>query len=378
MTRAAEVDTVRGLALLGICVVNVPFLAQPLDQLLARQQGWDLAAQLVVAGFFQGKFFVLFSFLFGWGFAVQMASAERRGVMGNGRFLRRLVGLALIGIAHATLVFHGDILILYALLGLPLLTVHRASPHRLVGLAACGLAIGAIALFVLAASFPDIASLAANTSTSPGYRGGFLDSVNARTGDWPTAFAFNALFNGPIAFAAFCAGLAAFKAGFFERDNAVYLALRKRSPILLAIGLPLNLLYALSDTGDLGDGLPAALAFAGLAVGGPALSAVYLVGAVELARRGRFQGATVAAGRLSLTTYVLEGVLAGLVFNGYGLGLYGTVGAAGCLAVALAVYATTHAIAAIWLRVFTQGPLEQVLRVITGPGQPAPAQAGPV
>ena len=81
MARAGEVDAIRGLALLGICVVNVPFLAQPLDRMLERPVGADLVAQIAVEWLFQGKFFVLFSFLFGWGFAIQMAAAARAGVL---------------------------------------------------------------------------------------------------------------------------------------------------------------------------------------------------------------------------------------------------------------------------------------------------------
>ena len=185
--------------------------------------------------------------------------------------------------------------------------------------------------------------------------------------------AFILLFNGPIAFAAFCAGLAAAKSGFFERGNVVYLALRGRLLLLLllAVGLPLNAAYALSVSGLLGDGPSAALAFAGLSVGGPCLAAVYLVGAIEASRRGWFQGATAAAGRMSLTAYVTEGVLAGVVFNGYGLSLYGQVGLFGCFGIAVAIYAVTHTFAALWLRAFSHGPLEALLKAITRSGESA-------
>lgn len=63
-----------------------------------------------------------------------------------------------------------------------------------------------------------------------------------------------------------------------------------------------------------------------------------------------------------------EGVIAELIFNGYGLGLYGTIGALGCFGIAVGVYLVTHVIAAIWLSWFKQGPLEVVLRWITRSG----------
>lgn len=364
MTRNAEVDTIRGLALFGICVVNIPFLAQPVATLALPQSGNDHIVRMALQIFFEGKFFVLFSFIFGWGFAIQMASAERAGVSANTRFLRRLLGLLLIGVAHATLVFFGDILVLYVLLGLPLLMLRNVSPRRLLIIASSAVLVAALVLFALALSFGEMAATFP-VSVSNGYLGSFADGVAQRLRDWPDAFAFILMFNGPLAFASFCAGLAAAKIGFLEPSNAVYATLRRRVPVLLAIALPLNLTFALASSGYFGATLAAALGFSLLAVAGPMLGLLYLIGAIELARWGRFQGATVAAGRMSLTVYVLEGVLAGLVFNGYGLGLYGALGALGCLAVAVAVYLIAHVFAHSWLRSFQQGPLEAVLRWIT-------------
>jgi uncharacterized protein len=373
MARANEVDIIRGLALLGICVVNVPFLAQPLDRILDRPGGIDLVVQLAVEWLFQGKFFVLFSFLFGWGLAIQMASSERAGVSGPARFRRRLLGLAVIGIAHAALVFFGDILVLYAFLGVPLLLLRAASPRALVYVASAAIAAGFCALLLLAASLPDLSSLSLGTANGHGYLGSFAESVRQRAADWPYAFFFILLFNGPVAFAAFCLGLAAAKVDFFRPGSLVYLAVRQRFPLLLAGGLALNLIYAFSVSGLLGEGLTAALAFASLAIGGPVLACAYLVIAVEMARRGLLRDSTAAAGRMSLTAYVLEGLLAGFVFNGYGIGLYGTVGAAGCLLIALGIFAATHFFAVLWLKRYARGPLEVVLRGITRFGEPKSA-----
>jgi uncharacterized protein len=373
MARIKEVDTVRGLALFGICVVNVPFLAQPLDVMLARPTGLDLLAQVVVEWLFQGKFFLLFSFLFGWGLAIQIASAKRSEVSAGSRFLKRLAALAAIGIAHAALVFFGDILLLYAILGVALLLLRDACPRTLMMIAGGSLVIACGALLLLAVSLPDPSSPLPASMSQSGYRGSFVDSVKQRVSDWPFAFGFIALFNGPMAFAAFCAGLAAAKVGFFEAGNAIFAALRHRLPLLLGAGLALSMLYALSVGGALGTGLAAVLAFASLAVSGPVLGCAYLVIAVELARKGYFQSATVAAGRMSLTAYVLEGVLAGFIFNGYGLGLYGSVGAAACLIIAVLIYAATHLFAALWLRRHDNGPLETLLRTITRLGEPQSA-----
>ncbi len=219
--------------------------------------------------------------------------------------------------------------------------------------------VGFGALCVLAILLADPSNLGLPAPVGPGYLGGFADAVGQRLADWRVAFGFLWLFNGPVAFAAFCLGLAAAKIDVFRPGNPAYSVLRRNLPLLLSVGLVLNLGYPLSLQGTLGQDLLAVVAFASLALGGPILASAYLVLAVEAARRGWLQGATAAAGRMSLTGYVLEGMLAGLVFNGYGLGLL----------IALGIVAATHLFAMLWLRFAANGPLEIVLRGITRFGE---------
>jgi uncharacterized protein len=364
--RASEVDVLRGFALLGICVVNMPYLGQPLANLLTPPEALqDRTAQFVMSSFFEGKFFPLFSFLFGWGVAMQM---ERGGPDFLPRYLRRLAGLLLIGVAHAVFVFIGDILVLYAGLGLLLLPLRHWPPRRLLALAALLMALGSLALGVLAGG---LASVTPPPTIGAGYLGGWGDATRQRLQEWPLGFGFVLLFNGPVAMAAFCAGLAAAKAGFLREGSIAFAGGWRRLPWLLGIGLPLNLLYAASVQGWLGGGALALAAFAGLAVAGPCLAAAYLLLIVQAARSGRFGAGMAAAGRMSLTAYVTEGVLAGLVFNGYGLGLHGQIGLAGLFGIAILIYLAVHVLCAAWLRVARQGPLELLLRAITGPRRPA-------
>lgn len=359
--RTVEVDVLRGAALLGICVVNVPFLAG-LDVLLPPQRPADRAAAIVVELLFQGKFFVLFSFLFGWGFAIQLASAERAKRYFRSEYLRRLFGLLVFGVAHALLVFIGDILVLYSILGLALLPLRNASPRGLMRVAGGLVGLAAIALAGLGVILSEPLPL---SDSVPGYLGTFSDAVRQRFVEWPYGFGFVLLFNGPMALAAFCAGLAAAKVDFFERDAPSYQAFKAKLPLLLVAGLAFNTSYMLALEGALGDGLIALLAFSGLAIGGPCLASVYLIAVVELVRRGVLGGSTAAAGRMSLTAYVAEGALAGLIFNGYGLGFYGQVGALVCLGLAIAIYALVHGLCAVWLTSLKHGPLESLLRLVT-------------
>lgn len=358
--RRHEVDTLRGAALFGICIVNVPFLAG-LDILTPATATGDELANLLIALLFQGKFFVLFSFLFGWGFAIQIAAAQRANRDFKKSYLWRLFGLFLIGILHALFVFIGDILVLYSVLGLVLLPLRELSPGRLLQTAAALLMVAFVALAVLGIILSE-PFLPIEVET--GYLGAFGDAIVQRWYEWPYGFGFVLLFNGPLAMASFCAGLAAAKTNFFDDGADSYAALKKNGLLLLIVGLLLNSLYALAATDRLGDGIPALLAFSGLAVGGPCLASAYLIAIVELSRRGVLTGSR-AAGRMSLTAYIAEGVLAGLIFNGYGLSYYGQIGPLGCVGIAIAIYGVVHISSSAWLRWRNRGPLESLLRWIT-------------
>ena len=364
-SRNAEVDVIRTLALLGICVVNVPFMALPaLAQVTTPDTLVDQIALFVVEAFFQGKFFLLFSFIFGWGLHVQAASAARAGVAFGTRYARRLLGLAVIGIAHAILVFSGDILVLYACLGLLIWPFRGWSPKALTWLAfatvpVAFVALGLIALMASETGFP--------TTVGIGLGGGYLEATATRLHDWPTTFAFTALFNGPLAFAAFALGLAAAKSDFFGRDNRAFARVQAAAPLLLILGLPINLLYAAASS-EIAEAWPTLLqllGFMGLAVGGPMLSVIYLLTIIAIARRLRPQARFLAAGRNSLTGYVTDGIIAGFVFGGYGLGLFGALGHAALLGAALLIAVASSVIATVWDRLSPRGPLEALLRRIT-------------
>src|SRR5579862_5094273 len=109
--RIPELDILRGLALFGILIVNLPDIEGP----LARP---DLpVVQSVIEILIHTKFITLFSFLFGIGFAAQMSRAGSRGVRFLSFYPRRLASLALFGLIHGIVIYSGDILLTYAILG---------------------------------------------------------------------------------------------------------------------------------------------------------------------------------------------------------------------------------------------------------------------
>ena len=130
--REHAIDALRGFALLGILMVNAGSFASTYfgvgvsDPAFSRPV--DHAVRWLVSFFFETKFYLLFSMLFGYSFALQMDAARRTGSAFVPRFLRRLLGLLLLGLVHAWLLFAGDILVTYALLGVLLLVWRGLKP----------------------------------------------------------------------------------------------------------------------------------------------------------------------------------------------------------------------------------------------------------
>jgi uncharacterized protein len=158
--RIHALDALRGIALLGILMVNMAFfkrlstlqqippaesLAQPIDQ----------TAFLLIQALFTAKFYPIFAFLFGLGFALQRERLQARGVNPTGIMLRRLLVLLAIGALHGLFIWTGDVLLIYALSGMALLLFARLSSRAVLywamGLwgaqALCCLSCGGITLW---------------------------------------------------------------------------------------------------------------------------------------------------------------------------------------------------------------------------------------
>jgi uncharacterized protein len=369
--RSGFADALRGFALVGICVVNLPWLASSPPAPPEGLSVLDGAARLLVSALFEGKFFVLFSLLFGFGFHRQLARV-RAGAAAPASYARRLSGLFVLGVLHAALLFAGDILVTYALLGAALWAVRDWPDARLLFLARLCLFLAAAAFGLLAwgggsAGPETAAAAAAEAAARRAYLGSFAEALAQRLQDLPLAAFVVLLFNWPLAFAAFCAGLVAGRRGLLEDPARLERALPP-VPLLAAGAVVGNLASAASYRMPGGW---AAASGALLAVGAPCLSALY---ALALARawrapRGRawMEAWLAPGGRMSLSNYLGQSVAANLVFAGWGLGLYGSLGPAALLPLALAIAAAGLAASSNWLRRFHTGPAEWVLRAWVRP-----------
>ena len=369
--RNDEVDIIRMIALIGICIVNVPFMAQPLEAAFRAPELWyDRLTAFAVEGLFQLKFFLLFSFIFGWGMSVQAKSAERAGRSFSRRFFRRMGGLAIIGVLHATLVFNGDILVLYALLGVLLWLIRGLSPRALLRFAATMIPLSTLCLTILAVL---IGAAMKNGSLEfpidgPSLGGGFFEATQARINNWPATFVFLVFVQAPLAMGAFACGLAAAQSDFFTLGSREFQRLGRAVPGLLLVAIPCNLLYAATTSEMIprSNELLGLLGFVSISLGGPALSAVYLYLIIRMTSGLRMPKMLVLAGRNSLSTYVLQGIIAGLLFGGYGMGLFGQFGLLALIPIAFAIALVAMLLVGVYATIFGRGPLEPVLRWISG------------
>lgn len=138
--RHVFLDVLRGFALLGVCLANYPefslYTFQSADTAAAMPSaGVDRIVRFLQYLFVDGKFYTLFSLLFGVGFSIIISHAAERGADGFRIFYRRMALLAVFGFLHLMFVWSGDILLLYAVLGMLLPLFRKMSDRRILTVA---------------------------------------------------------------------------------------------------------------------------------------------------------------------------------------------------------------------------------------------------
>ncbi|MCX5116835.1 DUF418 domain-containing protein [Micromonospora sp. NBC_00362] len=357
-------DALRGSALLLILLVNIAFFSSGYDFHLVDDPARG-AVDLLIAGavelFFAMKAYLLFAFLFGYSFTLQLESAARRGVAFRPAFLRRLSGLFVLGVLHAVLLFHGDILATYALLGLVLLAVRRVEPRT--ALIAAASIIGGIAVVVGVAAVlgatlvPDeAAALSAGARSTLALGGGLGDVVVEHLRSMP-AMIGGLVVQGPLAFAAFLVGLAAGKHRLLATVPAHQDLLRRCERVGYPIGLAGAVVFAVGGSTANLTGLMVSIVTA------PFLAAAYAATLLRLFTRWpRLADVFAPAGRMALTNYLAQSLVCVLVFTGVGWGLVGRTSPAQTLLIALVIVAVQLVVSSWWLRRFRYGPVEWALR----------------
>ncbi len=361
--RDRTIDALRGLCLLGIALVNVPWigLAPSLPDLLwndALREAlpwWDLASALLVEGLCEGKFYPQFSALFGFGTAILIAR-------GYPAYLRRIAVLFAFGILHSLFGWWGDILLNYAFLGVILLAVDRLPPRGILAFSVALLVATTIVSLVFDTWFaPEVTDAAAAARHDAYvaeqivvYRDGDFVSISlhrfeellAFFGQYNWSYRLNTVVMGSF-------GL------WLEKSGALRRLVASEQHGKLALGLVLAGVAANA----------ALMLHPGLYIAaGNVLAMGYGAAFLWLARRAalsRMVDLLVPIGRMAITCYLGQTLAFTLFFYGYGLAMYGSIGPALAVGLALGVWSLEVAFAYAWLSRFQIGPVEWLWRSLT-------------
>jgi len=418
--RAAErvpcLDILRGVAVLGILVMNVYAFAMPLAAyanplVMGGTDVLDIGTWFFTHLFFDQKFMSIFSMLFGAGLIMMMQRAESHAAALGPIYYRRMFWLLLLGALHGYFIWFGDILFHYGLMGMLVFLLRKAPPKTLLAIACAALPMALLINFASSFYVEDLQSeatrieqaQAAGAALDPqqqetldewqdvrplfapdsadieaevqAYRGSYVDALAYRA----PLVAFMQLNLTPVFVVwrvggLMLIGMALMKLGVLsgDRETGCY---ARMAYLGYGLGIPLAVLSAvLLDRHDF-DPLYAAR-YGGIAnYFGSILVALGHIGAVMIAIRSGvvrgFAGRLAAVGRMALTNYLMQSLVMTTIFYGYGLGLYGQVPRFWQQLFVVALIGAQLVVSPWWLKYFHFGPAEWLWRSLTyGQRQP--------
>jgi len=377
MQRETTPDVLRGFALLGILVVNIQFMALSSDQGARGEWTQGLVnggATWVIAAIFAGKFYLLFSFLFGYSssYIIKNDKANR------GRWIKRCFALMAFGAIHFTLLWHGDIIFVYGLFGLLLLAflfrtdrVIKIWTRVIYAVSGLLITLVAVSLLIQERYFPErINDEYIEPRLDEVLRGGtFIEAISPRIELWVFGVITGIFLQGGLAFAAFLLGMRLARSNFLSANhdqgqNARMIKLG------LSIGLPVQALAAFLLVRNEQSAVPSeAFYLSTLFLGfltAPLLSMAY-VGIIRKVVWIKPKAVLwmSSAGKMSLTNYISQSVLTSIIFGAWGFGLFQELQIWAVLLLAIAIWLTLTYLSTLWLKRFNQGPLEKLMGKVT-------------
>ncbi len=385
--RIQVLDVLRGVALLGILIINMmSFATSDVVYFNPTAYGsftgverliWMLSHVLA-----DQKFMTIFSALYGAGILLLTTRLEQRGQLARPLFLQRSLWLLLFGLLHLFLLWDGDILVVYALAGMAAYGLRRRAPVTLLGLGLLLLSVHMVLMLFFGVLLsqapvadrneftaffdPDSGELAADIGI---YQGTWGEQVRHRwqqTADTLSTLAFWGIWR---AGGLMLIGMAAWKWGVLtaERSDRFY---RWLTVVALGVGWPVvigglwakmnqdwDVFHVLLGTGYLYNYWGSLLVSAG-----------YTGVVMLMARKAWWPGIRrrlAALGRMAFTHYILHTLICTFLFYGFGLGLYGQVNGVGQMGIILAIWVFQLGLSPWWLARFRYGPLEWLWRSLT-------------
>lgn len=374
--RMAHIDALRGLALLGVIVMNVGAMAMSIDaqRVLAASTGPEMGLMAADILLMFGKARASFAFLFGAGFALLLGRAAAHGADFKTFYVRRLLVLLGFGLLNQIFLFWGDILVTYALLGFILLGCRNWSDGAMLKagliLALVPPVAHAAAEFATGGSLPDFSALAIGDRMARGLAAysssSYLDAVRENILLGVTRYGSGTahMVVGDLAiFGLFLLGAWSVRSGLLTDPQAHARTLRRVACWCIPAGLLFSFANMLPMLGIRPDGAAgAAITASSLTV--PVLAAGYLAGLSLLftRRSGAVRSLLAAAGRMALTNYLLSGTIGSWVLYGWGLGLLPHFGIAELTAFGVGLFLALSLLSRMWLAVWPQGPAEVLWR----------------
>lgn len=376
MQRDIAPDVLRGFALLGILVVNIQFMGLSSDQGARGEwtQGFaNGSATFLIAALFAGKFYLLFSFLFGY----SSNYVIRNDKSNRSRWLKRCLVLIALGAIHFTFLWHGDILFVYGLFGLLLTFFFFRTDRTLKIWSRIIFSISTISI-VLIGTLTFIVEYVLNEdfqmSTESGLdvilrNGTFLEAIPARLEVWLLSTSLGVFLQGGFAFAAFLLGVRLARSNFLSSpiDKSANSRLMKKG---LVLGLPIQVIAATillrnEQSAEPYESIYLISLFASF-VAAPLLSMFYL-GLIRklVEEQPHLVSWMKPAGKMSLTIYILQSAITSFIFGPWSLGLFQDLQTWQVFLLAIAIWLLLCYLATQWLKRFSQGPLEKIVSSLT-------------
>ncbi|WP_167578617.1 DUF418 domain-containing protein [Jeotgalibacillus proteolyticus] len=387
--RIHTLDIVRGFALFGILIANMIAFKMPvfsemgslIDGETLPEGGLNSTLTLLTNFFVDGKFYPMFSMLFGLGFYIFYSRLLDKNLPATRMFMRRLVFLLLLGLAHLIFIWSGDILHTYALTGFLLPLFIKRTP-KVIKIWAISLLLAGTFFFTAVLlisgwglnlslnqgletreSIQAAEMLAASVMTN----GSFGEILSYRFWNEVLFILFQVFLIIPTILPLFLIGLYFGKTGMFHDiegnlhrwKKVLWTGLLVGAPL---VGLSVAVRYNLLDMPAYMS-MPIAEGFNTL--GGPFMMLFYVAGVVFITRKKNVELLLMpfsSVGRMALTNYLMQSIIAVLIFNGYGLGLFGEVSKAQGVLIAIGIYTVQVFLSHQMLKRYKQGPMEFIWR----------------
>ena len=385
--RHVILDALRGFALLGICLANYPEFSlysflEEFPKELFPTAAIDLITQWFLYILVDGKFYTIFSLLFGIGFSIILENNRKRGANGTLIFYRRMFFLLLIGLAHLILIWSGDILMLYAVVGMTLPLFLRCKDKTLLIWSLVFLSLPVVIDYICQFTGVYLSSKLVEWQWLLCDRFGITQENFAY---WlRDAQSYNDVHNFLLMGAVermqeFVDGnryfkvLGLFLIGFWIGRNKFFTAMEHFKPLLikiciwgLCLGLPLSAIYAWSAMHSKPFGFGTHSLFYFISV---YLTSFGYISAFCLLylrnKEGKGWVMLSFPGRMALTNYIGQSVIGVLIFYGIGLGIGAETGLIYGELIALTVFVFEIIASSGWLQYFRFGPLEWIWRCLT-------------